>query len=148
MGSAFTNFNVSIYLSSDDSSTSRKRRAITSTEGPFVASMNEDTSAGLATKSNMTLTGTVNIVLSRENCISMQKMCYVVASGTGASYEVAGGQTVLCADVSPYKNCDGKLIFCNNPNIVVISVSFIHRIPITDISTYLFFQVLQFKMGH
>jgi hypothetical protein len=41
----------------------------------------------------------------------MQAICYVVSSGSGASYQVPGGEVVLCSDISPYKNCDGKFPF-------------------------------------
>ena len=110
VGTGAVNFNVSMYVSSS-TTTSRKRRSAPNDEGPFAASVNEDTSVGLATKSNMSLTGTVQITLSRQSCVDMKRICYVVSSGTGASYEVSGGQTILCADIDPYKNCHGMSVF-------------------------------------
>ena len=111
VGNGKKNFNISVFASSSLPTSSRRRRSVSTDEGPFMASMNEDTSVGLATKSNLTLTGTVNITLTRANCPNMRSICYVVTPGNGASFKVPGGQALLCNDITPYKNCDGK--FCN-----------------------------------
>ena len=110
------NFNFTLSLSSDDlASPSNRRKRSTSSEGPFLPTVNEDLTAGLSTGENITFTGKFNVMVSKSLCPNFNFFCLKMDPSSQASFELFGSATnMICLNASAYKNCQGKLIilFC------------------------------------
>ena len=83
-----------------------KRNAVEA--GPFSATNDADLLNGLQIGKTLQLDLQIGILLPRDTCASLAQICFSVEPATGASYQLATGNShIQCLDLTALKNCEG-----------------------------------------
>lgn len=106
------NFNFTLWVSSSDLSQTKRRKRETSAElGPYIADVNEDLTAGVNIGDNITFTGTITAMVTREMCADFDYFCLEMKPADTASFELSRASVdLLCLNASAFKNCEGKCV--------------------------------------
>ena len=97
----------------EDETIDRVKRS-TPAAGPFAAKDNNGLlGSGMVRGESITLDLQIGIMLPRDTCASLTKICFHVEPATGGSYSLAPGDShIQCLDLNAFKNCEGEN--CNN----------------------------------
>ena len=105
------NFNFTLTLSTTNltSTSSRRKRATVTAAGPFLSNVTEDLRAGLDMGNNITFTGTINVMVSKQLCPNFNFLCLKMDPASEASFELyKGANNMICLNASAHKSCEGK----------------------------------------